>query len=131
MKANDFIEALERFFLDLIGTILPGISLLIGCCYVTKSSLVDFSHILFHHSTTYEWVFLLGFAYILGHAITSLGFKLTKKLEQAYESEEVREAFIGTPAKESKKSQDWILSFVSPEKEIEKKLSEDPVYKAF
>jgi len=124
MSAGDFIEALERFFLDIIGTILPGLAMLIGCCYVTGKPLVDISQILFKRTTDFEWVFLVACAYILGHAITSLGFKITKELEHAYESNYLKEALTDGKG-------DWLLSFVSPEKEVAKKLSEDPIYKAF
>lgn len=124
MKADDVIEAFERFFLDLIGTIIPGFAFLIGFCYVRGKPLFDISQTLFGHSTDYEWVFLVGLAYILGHAIASMGFKIIRKIEFAYLSEGVREALLYG-------QKDWILGFVSPESELEKRLAEDPIYKAF
>ena len=33
MKAGDFIEALERFFIDIIGTVMPGLAMPVGVCY--------------------------------------------------------------------------------------------------
>jgi nucleoside 2-deoxyribosyltransferase len=125
MNAGDLIEALERFFLDIIGTVLPGLAMLVGYCYVTGEPLVDVSQVLFNRSTDYEWVFLIALAYVLGHAITSLGFKITKKLEYAHQ---------GDPAVKGEISGgkgNRFLSFVSSEKELAKKLSEDPIYKAF
>lgn len=124
MNAGDFIEGFERFFLDIVGTILPGLGLLVGCCYITNKPLFDISLALFNHSTEYEWVFVIGLSYVIGHAISSLGFKITRKLEQAYNSDLVREAV-------SNDKTDWILSFVKPEKELTDKLSTDPIYKAF
>lgn len=118
------MEALERFFLDIIGTVLPGLALLVGYGYVTGQPLLSLSPILFNRSTDLEWLFLVAIAYVLGHAITSLGFKITKKLEYAYQSDCVKGAI-------SNGKGDWFLSFVSPEKELAKKLSDDPIYKAF
>jgi len=124
MNAGDFIEGFERFFLDILGTILPGLGLLVGCCYITNKPLFDISQTLFNHSTDYEWVFVVALSYVIGHVITSLGFKITKKLERIYANKLVRKVFA------SDKS-DWILSFVKPESELKEKLSTDPIYKAF
>jgi hypothetical protein len=124
MKGGDFIAGFERFFLDIVGTILPGLGLLVGFCYITGTPLFDYSKALFSHSTDYEWVFLIALSYVLGHAIASLGFKITRKLEYLYQSDLVRQAIEGDES-------NWILSFVKPESELVKKLPEDPIYRAF
>lgn len=124
MSAGDLIDGLERFFLDIVGTILPGLGLVVGYCYITNQPLLDFSNVVFHHSTDYEWVFLIAGSYVIGHAVTSLGFRFTKKLEQAYQNERFREAVMTNES-------EWILDFVNPETEIAKKLAVDPIYQAF
>ena len=74
MKTGEFIEAVERFFLDIIGTLLPGFALLVSLCYVTGKPFVNFSRVLFEKETNYhEWALLLGLSYMLGHAVTSFG----------------------------------------------------------
>jgi hypothetical protein len=73
MKPGEFIEAVERFFLDLIGTVLPGLAILVSFCYITGSTFVSFSRLLFEKETGYEWALLLGLSYIVGHAVISLG----------------------------------------------------------
>jgi hypothetical protein len=83
MKNSELIEALERFFLDLIGTVLPGAVLLIGLWFVfgqpthlgvlTVSTQLDAN----------TWVFLITGSYILGHAITSIGQNVVLKLSSS------------------------------------------------
>ena len=51
MKPTDFIETFERFFLDILGTILPGFVFLAGCCYVTGKPIFSVSNLLFDRST--------------------------------------------------------------------------------
>jgi hypothetical protein len=134
------VEAFERFFLDIIGTILPGLALLVGYCYITQKSIGDISEILFGHKADYDWIIILALAYILGHAITSLGYKIIKQLERAYESPTLREALIGedeVPSTDAgaktktKREPDWMLSFVVPQKKMEAELASDPIYNAF
>jgi nucleoside 2-deoxyribosyltransferase len=109
MKAGEFIETFERFFLDIVGTIFPGFVFLVGCCYLTGKPLFKVSNILFDRLTDYEWVFLTAFSYIIGHAITSLGFNLVKIV----------------------KIHVWKLHFDFTEEKSANTFSNDPIYKAF
>ncbi|MBA5865396.1 MAG: hypothetical protein GDA67_01720 [Nitrospira sp. CR1.3] len=119
MKAGDLIEALERFFLDVIGTILPGLAMIVGICYVTEKPFVSFSQTLLNRTSEYEWVLLIGCSYILGHGVTSLGNLIRKLVEIVYHSKVVR------------KHKERLLPFVMPEKELSDKLEQDPIFKAF
>lgn len=123
MKAGEFIEALERFFLDIIGTVLPGLMMIVGFCYVTNSPPLEISKVLFSHSSEWEWAFLIAFSYILGHAITSLGYKMISKLENFCKADFVKKAFDdGLP----------FFGFVISEKDMIDKFSKtDPIYNAF
>jgi nucleoside 2-deoxyribosyltransferase len=132
MKAGDFIEALERFFIDIIGTVLPGLAMLVGVCYVTGRPLISISEVLLGKNSGYEWALLLGFSYILGHGVISLGSNIIKKwLEQVYRSDRVREALSNNLETRPTPNPEWLLSFVMPERELSERLAQDPIFKAF
>ena len=126
MKPGEFIEAVERFFLDLIGTVLPGLAILVSFCYITGKPFVDFSRLLFEKETGYEWALLLALSYMLGHAVTSLGTTVVRKLVERLHAFWKPKA-AGAP--NGKKER--MLSFVVPEKELSEKLSADPIFKSF
>lgn len=116
MKAGDFVEALERFFIDVVGTVLPGLAMMIGVSYVTGTPPISFTEVLLKKNSEYEWVLLLGFSYILGHGVISLGNNVIRKwLEDIYRSA----------------LQVGLLNFVMPEQELSERLEKDPVFKAF
>lgn len=73
MKSSDIIEALERFFLDIIGTIIPGFSFLCGIWLILKlpTTLLEIS--LVPPDNLFESVIILTFSYIAGHFVISLG----------------------------------------------------------
>jgi hypothetical protein len=124
MNAGEFIEALERFFLDIIGTVLPGLVMIVGFCYVTNTPAIEFSKVLFNKPSDYEWVFIIAFSFILGHAITAIGYRITSNLEKFCKADLVKEAFDdkkGCP----------LFHFVKSDKDIEEELTKDPIYNAF
>ncbi|MBN9657099.1 MAG: hypothetical protein J0H49_02920 [Acidobacteria bacterium] len=75
-KAGDLVTTVERFFLDIIGSIIPGglliagWTLLFGVPAMPGKWPSSFSHGL-------DWA-LVALAYVLGHFISSIGQKLTK-----------------------------------------------------
>jgi hypothetical protein len=75
-KVGDLVTTVERFFLDIIGSIIPGGLLMAGWTLLFGLPAMPgkwpsrFSHGL-------DWA-LLALAYVLGHFITSIGQKLTK-----------------------------------------------------
>lgn len=75
MNAENFVEAVERFFLDIIGVIIPGATLMAGM-WVLFGSLSLGTVTLTAPSTDSAWVMATVLAYVLGHALTSLGDRL-------------------------------------------------------
>lgn len=148
MKAGEFVEAIERFFLDLVGTVLPGLVLLAGVCYVTKTPLTQLTQPFFEKPNEYTWVLVICLGYILGHGVTSMGHKVTKAIEALYYSDSVRKGLDRTKQSdqpntdqggkrdlvqksEKAASPDFVFDFVLPEKELEKKMAGDPIYRGF
>jgi hypothetical protein len=74
MKAGEIIEAVERFFLDIIGTVVPGVLLLLGWRRLFGTPPVSFDLGL----PGGELWWLLGLAYVVGHFVTGVGTFLTK-----------------------------------------------------
>lgn len=127
MKAGEFIEAVERFFLDIIGTVLPGLVMLVSLCFITGNSFINFSRLLFENGTNYEWALLLGLSYLLGHALSSLGTLVIRKV-----IEPVHARWKGrSAAKNSPKKKEANFRFVLPETELCEKLATDPIFKGF
>jgi hypothetical protein len=115
VKATDLIDALERFFLDIIGTVLPGAAFIFGCCYVTKTTPLIIGGEL-TGSKDYISTFLIFASYIMGYAVISFAFQVV------------------VPAMETVAS--WkliapLLPFVMGEKKISKDLANDPIFLAF
>lgn len=75
MDAEKFVDAVERFFLDVIGTIIPGLGLLAGVWAIFgpvplgKLSLAP-------PTTDTGWTLVVVLSYVLGHGITSMGEKI-------------------------------------------------------
>lgn len=146
MKPTEFVEALERFFLDFIGTVLPGLSLLIGLSFVIQGTPIRIPENIFAAAPDSAWVLVLLVAYILGHAVTSAGLTMVEWLETAYRSDLVKTALcdadsstseahdptkIRTPKDSQVTQERWLLSFVRPEREIATELQKDPVFHMF
>jgi|SRR6266536_4952484 len=73
MDLDKAIEAIDRFFLDLIGTVVPGGTLLIGSWLLLAgpSSIGPIS--ISMKFDTIGWVLLIFVSYVLGYAIISVG----------------------------------------------------------
>ncbi len=92
--------------------------MMIGVSYVTGTPPISFTEVLLKKNSEYEWVLLLGFSYILGHGVISLGNNVIRKwLEDIYRRALARQ--VG------------LLNFVMPEQELSERLEKDPVFKAF
>lgn len=72
MKLSDFLAVLERFFLDVIGTVIPGTVFLIFGWFILGKPFVS----LIPLENVYEWVFMSFAGYIAGHAIISIGERI-------------------------------------------------------
>lgn len=115
MIASDFIDTIERFFLDFIGTVVPGLALIFGCCYVSKIDAKSFCEAL-AGSTDSAWILILGAAFILGHGLTAFGHQITVKWLEI-----VASSHLGKT----------LLPFVVAETDVERNLQADPIFRAF
>jgi hypothetical protein len=73
MKASEFVEALEKFFLDIIGVIVPGLAFALGVLWIWGSPLPAPPVLKFLTKPEAYWALLLIFSYVIGHALTSFG----------------------------------------------------------
>ena len=72
-KGGDIVDAIEKFFLDLVGTIVPGcVLLLLAWCLFTTGLALDWKSMPFFPDKA-PWIFIIGLAYVLGHGIASIG----------------------------------------------------------
>ncbi len=69
MGIGNIVEALQYFFLDIIGVIIPGISLIIGLEVILKANNLDYPLV----PSSYEWIFLILASYVIGHFVTGIG----------------------------------------------------------
>lgn len=120
MKASEIVEAIERFFLDIIGLVIPGITLLFGSAYILNIPTAIRGFSVFAPKEPGDWVAVIAVSYVIGHAVTSLGHIL---LLPGVES------FTGRIKKCSLLSK-FAPKFVVPEKELMEEIEADPVFKA-
>jgi hypothetical protein len=73
VKASDVVEAIDRFFLDVIGNVAPGIALLLGCWIVLGQPALPSAIAVFPPGTAFHWMLIVAAGYGLGNAITSIG----------------------------------------------------------
>jgi nucleoside 2-deoxyribosyltransferase len=73
MKAGEFIDAIERFFLDLIGQVIPGGCLLLGASLIWTAG--DWSALASLVSVfgSAKWALAITMSYVAGHGVTSMG----------------------------------------------------------
>lgn len=124
MKAADIIEALERFFLDIIGTVLPGATLLFGIGLVANmpENIGRFS--ILAPKDNGDWVMLIAVSYILGQAVTSIGHSVLLSGIENLASRLRKKTFKGFGLKK------LVPNFIVPEGELFEKIMADPVFKA-
>ncbi len=73
MNGAAIVTALERFFLDIVGTCVPGGALLLGLRAVAGWSLRIGDLTVSRPNSAPGWVFFVAAAYVAGHLVTSLG----------------------------------------------------------
>lgn len=69
MNPVNIITAIEKFFYEIIGQLLPGFLLLVGSHFVLPEAFVD----KFTPSNSLGYWSLVGAAYAIGCALTALG----------------------------------------------------------
>jgi nucleoside 2-deoxyribosyltransferase len=73
VKPDNLFEVLDKFFLDIIGNIIPGITLIFGTWIILNKPILFNSASLFTFKDTSSWILLIVSGYILGYGITSFG----------------------------------------------------------
>jgi nucleoside 2-deoxyribosyltransferase len=73
VKPDNLFEVLDKFFLDIIGNVIPGITLIFGTWIILNKPILFGFTSLFTFKDTSSWVFLIVSGYILGYGITSFG----------------------------------------------------------
>lgn len=121
MKASDFVEALEKFFLDIIGTVLPGGALIIGIAMTIPIPTDLRNASIFRPEKSFDWILLIAAAYAVGHALTNIG----ERLQQCIEA-------VAAWGKSSKKPGivKLVPKFIVPDRELFEKMQADPIVKA-
>jgi hypothetical protein len=71
MKPDNFIEALSKFFLDIIGTIIPGIALILGFWIILDKPNLGISISFLSLNDISSWALLIIAGYVLGYGVTS------------------------------------------------------------
>lgn len=69
--------ALDRFFIDIVGTIIPGSIFILGIWVILDQPNLFGSTQLFPISDVSGWILLIAISYIAGHAVSSVGKGLT------------------------------------------------------
>ena len=87
MSSNQVVDAIDRFFLDLIGTVIPGLILIVGTTTVLQAQLPAWAQSLSLSgmiagsvASFHQWVSLLAAAYVLGHFLVSFGDLLVSRI---------------------------------------------------
>lgn len=107
MKEVNIVEVFEKFFLDFIGTIIPGCTFLFALFFILDITKITIPEQLFFVNNL--WIFLIFLGYICGHALTSIGFSIIQIFEKAI-------PILGKTT-----------SFKS-KKELEKQIENSPIY---
>ncbi|MDP3025918.1 MAG: hypothetical protein Q8O10_10360 [candidate division Zixibacteria bacterium] len=73
MRSSELIETLERFFNEIIGTLVPGLLLVLSLSYILGSPVRIGVLSLFPPSSSFEWFLMILLSYISGHFVISFG----------------------------------------------------------
>ncbi len=73
MNGSAIVSALDRFFSDLIGTVVPGALLMGAIFYIMPQTTGNPEGPALYPTTFFSWSVFLAVAYAIGHALTSVG----------------------------------------------------------
>jgi hypothetical protein len=84
VEGGTVVTALERFFLDIVGTLIPGSAALIGCILVFGADIMLLPGVHWlPPADAFGWSVFLGVAYATGGILTSLGEGLLEPLVES------------------------------------------------
>jgi hypothetical protein len=114
MNAGEFLESLKEFFLDAIGTVIPGLVALIGTALVVPSLRVSLQSGFLNPWLTVVWSYVIGNGILgvagpiqkalgwLGDRVGSKRFRSHRKMESCIQSSDSYHNFrklVGSPIK--------------------------------
>jgi hypothetical protein len=73
MKPNDIFEALNKFFLDIIGNIIPGMVLILGLQFIFNQTNKIDNILTISPKDTGSWIFITIASYVFGYGVLSAG----------------------------------------------------------
>jgi hypothetical protein len=76
MKPSDFFDAFNKFFLDIIGTIVPGLIAIIGCNIVLSTSVTLYAGISTPPKDSASWIVWIFASYLTGYLVSSIGERI-------------------------------------------------------
>lgn len=80
MGLSQLFEAIDRFFLDIIGTIIPGAATFCGVWILFDvPNLTDFVSV-FPPTDLFDWVLFVAGSYVAGYAVIGLGETLVLRI---------------------------------------------------
>lgn len=124
MNAGDIIEAIERFFLDIIGTVIPGVALVFGVGFLLRAPNEIGGFSILAPKEGGDWVMLITVSYVVGQAVTSIGHSI---LLTGIESLAVR---LRKKSIKGISLAKLVPHFVLSDGELIEKIKADPIFKA-
>jgi hypothetical protein len=123
VQADSIVDALERFFLDIVGTAIPGGAALLAIPALFGGSIAIGPVYLTPGGPNFSWILFILVAYAAGHAVNSFGETiLTRLLELVVPP-------LGGVLKKVRMG--WLApKFVQRESELFRGISESPPYNA-
>lgn len=120
-KGSDIVEGVEKFFLDLVGTIVPGCVLLtLGWLLFTTGYSVDWNALPFFPDKS-PWIFILGASYVVGQGMASFGeFVIARSLD-----------WFWGKVRENKPIKTFLGRSLAPQREMFADIRADPIFIAF
>jgi len=120
VQAESIVDALERFFLDIVGTVIPGGAALLAAAVLFFGGSIEIGNVsLTPWAGNFNWIVFIFASYAAGHAMNSFG-------------ERILIAVLDRTAAKLKGSwAKWLVpGFVEPEAELVQKIFESAPFKA-
>jgi hypothetical protein len=115
VKIDGLFEILDRYFLDFIGTVIPGTTFVAEICILFKQPLVSSKKLEIASNNGFNWIFYIILGYILGHALSSIGKNIIVDFLEYLKTNK----YIG-----------WLLpKFITPKKQLFEKVQKRIDYK--
>jgi hypothetical protein len=121
MGLDKVVEAIDRFFLDLIGTVIPGSTLLIGIWFLLGGPSSVGSIAISSKIDTPGWVLLVVASYALGYAVISVGENIVIPMPVYASAFLHRIPYLGR----------LVPQVVDSKKAVSAKIQSDPMFVAF